>query len=270
MKFTLNECLARINQVLNYPAVSYEDIYHFFDQAIEELNTSLKIALPPVSEMVDENTFDITEQENLIRLIAVPAGPTGVVEAVTEIPEGFSEPTFRYFCKPNDFSSRAFYKWNGYEWVQFDKIYGMYVDATGSDSAYTLVPISSTQAVWAPVDVKRIQEFDLTEYLPKSWWTLFIIPYVCFKFAVRNGDSGELFADEFTQGFQQLQSSYSVPNTVTVNSVAGKLAYKDIVKEHLHHLGARVATRAIFDNMRVGTGIHSVFGGFYETGGWGI
>lgn len=268
MKFTIYECLTRINQALNYPSIHYEDVYHFFDQAVEELNTSLRVSIPTVSEMVAENTFNILEQDNLVRLTTVPTATE--VNAVSELPKN-TDPSYVYYCASGDFSSRKFYKWNGHEWVAFDKLYGIYLDGTPNGaSAYTLIPISSKQAVWAPVDVSRIQEFDLTEYLPMSWWTLFIIPYVCFKFSVRNGDSGELFVDEFTQGFQQLQSNYNVPNTVRVNTVAGKPAYKTVVKEHLNNLGALVPTRAIYEDMKVGTGIQSVFGGFYETGGWGI
>lgn len=271
MKFTLNECLARINQVLNYPAVSYEDIYHFFDQAIEELNTNLRIALPTVSEMVSEHTFDISSQNNTVRLSNLPTAE--VIYAVSTIPTSEDVPigpndTYRYYCT-SEFSSRKFYKWNGTDWDAWDAIYGVYV-LDGVITYYKTVPINSREALWGPVDTNALQDFDLTEYLPISWWTLFIIPYVSFKFAVRNGDDGNLFADEFTQGFQQLNTSYNIPNTVALKDVAGKEAYKSLVKENLDNLNKRVYVRAIFDDMRVNTGIQSVFGGFYQSGGWGV
>ena len=267
MKFTLDNCLSRINQILNYPSVAYEDISHFFDQAIEELNTSLSIALATVSEIVSDNTFDIYSQENLVRLTEIPT----TVSAVESIPDPKSNtaPSYIYYCLQTDFSSKKFYKNTGVEYIPFDTLYGIYVES-GQLKAYAAVPISTTLASWAPVDVKSVKSFDLLNYMPMAWWTLFVIPYVCFKFSVRNGDSGALFVDEFTQGFQQLQSSYNVPNTVCIKDVAGLSAYSKTVEEHANNLMARVPTRAILDSMRIGNGVQSVFGGFYETGGWGI
>jgi hypothetical protein len=216
--------------------------------------------------MVSENTFNIYSQENLVRLTEAPTtlGSNASVSGLV----GFEDIGYAYVCGPR-FSERKFYKYTGSEWIPFDNLYGIYVDG-GKVNAYLAVPINTSLATWTPVPINDVKAFDLTEYLPMSWWTLFIIPYVCFKFSVRNGDSGELFVDEFTQGFQQLQSSYNVPNTVCVKDVAGRPAYSKIVEEHLNNLLAHVPTRAIFDNMRVGNGIQSVFGGFYETGGWGI
>lgn len=271
MKYTLNDCVSRINQALNYPAVAYEDVYHFFDQAIAELNTNLRIALPNVSEMRAEHTFDILEQENnVVRLTALPDNTTLIpysTNVPSTAPESGSEGV--YVCG-DSFSDRAFYKWDGDTWNLVDKLYAIYV--TSSDTqTYIAVPITKTCAVWAPVNQTHCAEFDLTEYLPIDWWTLFIIPYVCFKFSVRNGDSGELFADEFTQGYQQLQSSYSVPNTVQLLSVVGRPAYNALVKQHIGNLGGTtVFTRAIYEDMRVGNGIPSVYGGFYEIGDWRI
>lgn len=272
MKFTLTDCMARINQVLNYPALAYGDIYHFFDQAIAELNTNLRIALPSVSEMRSEHTFDITEQEGFVRL-------TTSEELTSDLPDyrteealrADTEPTakYAYVCKEYRLG-RAFYKHDGDDWKKVDVLYGMYVDADGNASTYTAVPVNAESAYWVPVDKTHVTEFDLTEYLPIDWWTLFIIPYVCFKFAVRNGDSGELFVDEYTQGYQQLQSSYNVPNTVKLTTAAGKPAYEKLVKQNLANLNITVFTRAIYESMRVGNGIASVYGGFYETGGWGV
>ena len=270
MKITLNDCISRVNQVLNYPAVAYEDIYHFFDQAMYEINTSLKIALPSVSEMREEHTFDITEQDSLVRLFTLPDNAS-VIPYYSEVPtaaptEGLSEGI--YVCD-GTYASRAFYKWDGHNWIQVPKLYAIYLTPDNTLRTYVAVAITSAVAVWTPVDKIHHDDFDLTEYLPADWWTLFIIPYVCFKFAVRNGDSGELFADEFTQGFQQLQSCYSVPNSVRLSDVAGKPAYAELVRQHLHNLGGTmVFTRAIYDNMRVGNGIQPVFGGFYDAGDW--
>lgn len=269
MKFTLNDCISRINQSLNYPAVAYEDIYHFFDQAIAELNTNLRIALPSVTEMRSEHTFDVTNNEGLIRFSTRPTS-TSTVKHSESIPltsPSSSDGDGLYVCPNSDFNSHRFYKWNGSAWVRVPNLYGIYI-ADASFETYVAVPITWEIAAWAPVEKAHLVEFDLTEYLPLDWWVLFIIPYVCFKFAVRNGDSGELFVDEYTQGYQQLQSSYNVPNTVILSSVAGRPAYKNLVEQNLANLNTAVFTRAISEDMRVGNGIASVYGGFYETGGW--
>lgn len=272
MRYTLNDCLARINQVLNFPAVAYEDVYHFFDQAIAELNTNLRIALPSVTEMRATHTFDVTEQEDLVRLTTLP-------DNKIELPHYKSQPTSHpaagdgegaYVCD-GSFTDRSFYRWDGVEWRPVKKLYGIYIDAEGNLRTYIAVPITTRTAVWTPVSRTHYEEFDLTDYLPVDWWTLFIIPYVCFKFSVRNGDSGELFADEFTQGYQQLQSSYHVPNAVLLATVAGRPAYTELVKQYIGNLGnTMVFTRAIYEDMRVGNGIPSIYGGFYEAGDWRI
>lgn len=272
MKFTLTDCMARINQVLNYPALTYGDIYHFFDQAIAELNTNLRIALPSVSEMRSEHTFDITEQEGFVRIATSDELTDDIPDyrTINDLPAATDLIVkYAYVCEEYRLG-RTFYKHDGDDWKKVDTLYGMYVDADGNLSTYTAVPVNTESAYWVPVDKTHVTEFELTEYLPIDWWTLFIIPYVCFKFAVRNGDSGELFVDEYTQGYQQLQSSYNVPNTVKLTTVAGKPAYAKLVKQNLANLNITVFTRAIYESMRVGNGIASVYGGFYETGGWGV
>lgn len=271
MKFTLSDCISRINQVLNYPAVAYEDISHFFDQAIAELNTNLRIALPSVTEMRSEHTLDILDQEGLVRLTTRPTSAETLPYAANTVQALALNTDYVYVCSLIDFSDRKFYKRVNLALKEVSALYGMYVDSDGTMSTYTAVPLSTNTAVWAPVSDAQLSEFDLTDYLPIDWWTLFIIPYVCFKFAVRNGDSGELFSDEFTQGYQQLQSSYNVPNTVRLSEVAGKPAYTALVKQHLAQLGtATVFTRAISEDMRVGNGITPTYEGFYDKGGWGI
>lgn len=272
MKYTLNDCIARVNQVLNYPSLSYEDIYHFFDQAIAELNTSLHIGLPSVSEMVSEHTFTISERGDVVRLTTRP-GNSDHITHLTEKPTAKIEGTDHVYVCGNSFFERKFYKWNGTEWVETHHLYAIFVeygDTNIAKFAYSAVAISTELAVWVPVDYENVEEFDLQTYLPTEWWTLFIIPYVCFKFAVRNGDSGELFSDEFTQGFQQLQSSYHVPSDVVLRDAAGHPAYLELIKENIANLTVKVKTRAITKAMRVGTGIGATYGGFYESGGWGI
>lgn len=230
MKFTLDDCMSRINQALNYPSLSYTDIYHFFDQAIEELNSTFRIALPTVSEMNAENTFSIADQSDIVKLSSQPSA------------SGMSSAPAKY----------AFY-------IGTDRI----------PKYYVAVPIGGLY-YWNAIEREYIEKYDLTEYMPLTWWILFVIPYVCFKYTVRDGDSGAHFMDEFSQGFQQLQTSYNVPNKVNLSSVAHKHAYKPIVQKCLPNLNTTVFTRAIYDDMRVGNGIMPTYGGFYETGGWNV
>lgn len=276
MKFTLNDCMSRINQVLNYPAISYEDISHFFDQAIYELNTSLHIDIPSVSEMVANNTVNVTDRENVTLLTERPTA--GGFESVSKVPT--SAPTgakYTYVCanptSSEEFYNRKFYIWNGNAWVQVSELYAVYIDYSSSNAvkeAYTAVPVSNTVAVWAPVNLETVKDFDLTTYLTREWWTLFVIPYVCFKFAIRDGESGALYSDEFTQGFQQLQNSYNVPSDVRLCDVAGNAAYTDIVKQNLDNLTKIVKTKAITPDMKRSRETLPTYGGLYENGGWGI
>lgn len=271
MKFTMSDCVNRINQTLNYPSLTYGDVSHFFDQAVSELNTSLRIAVPSVSEMMSEHSFRVTDNENVIQLTTLP-GATDRIAHYSSYEELEAESndsiTAAYVCG-NYWIERKFYRRDGSNWVVADKLYGIHI-ADGEMSAFVAVAVSRDLAVWVPVNNDTVAEFDLTAYFPMDWWILFIIPYVCFKFAVRNGDSGDLFRDEFTQGFQQLQTSYAVPNTVSLHTVAGHEAYKTLVEINASNLKVKVPTRAVFDSMRIADSTLPIYGGFYESGGWGI
>lgn len=276
MKFTLNDCLSRINVILNYISASYEDTYPYFDQAIAELNTSLRIALPTVSEMVAENTFDICKYANVVNLTNFEPEFAFVdsmqdlnsLDSVIPIPNIAVVGTNLH---DSIFAVRTGVNWASEEYWTAKELYGISnpTDLFGDEQYYKVILLPPNTADWAKV-TSNLREFDLTDYMPMSWWMLFVIPYVCFKLSVRNGDSGNLFVDEFTQGFQQLQSSYAVPSSVVLSTVAGLPAYTNIVQNNVANLNAVVPTRAITEAMRVGIGIQSVFGGFYETGGWGI
>ena len=74
-----------------------------------------------------------------------------------------------------------------------------------------------------------------------------------------------------TQGFQQLQTSYNVPNTVQLSTVAHLPAYRKLVEDNLDNLRKEVPTRAIYQNMMVRNGISVVRAtALFDTGGWGI
>ena len=274
MKFTLNDCMQRINQILNFPSVTYEDIYHFFDHAIAELNTILKIALPPVSEMVSNNTLDISLQENTVLLTSVPTNASPI-RHVTTVPTGDpteADPALSTYCfyTGDTLADNKFYIWSAAknEWRSYNSLYGVYFGA-GTKTTYVATPVAAS-AFWVATPSSRTLDFDLCDYLTMDWWTLFVIPYVCFKFAVRNGDDGSLYSTEFTQGLQQLQTCYDVPNFVSLNRVAGNPVYTKIVKDNINNLSKTVPTMAITKDMRVGNAIRAVFSNEFSVGGWGI
>ena len=268
MKFTVSDCISRINQALNYPALSYIDVSHFFDQAIAELNTTLRIALPTVTEMISEHTFKVSDSENAIVLTTDPTSNPiiKVIESESELPEDGSDKIV-YLVEPADLLYNTFYIFKE-EWVPVKQAYGI---VSGTGAAFETVVVSRSQAFWKSIPYEKVEEFSLTDYLTTDWIILFLIPYVCFKFSVRNGDNGALFSDEFTQGFQQLQTSYNVPNTVVLKDVAHVPVYKEQVLKNLANLHKSVTTRAITEDMRVPNGIRPIFGrGLFERGGWGV
>ena len=265
--FTLSDCIIRINQTLNYPSVAYTDISHFFDQAISELNTSFRIGLPLVSAMVAENSFNISEIPNVVLLKELPVQSAVEIPAVSDSSE-FTDVSKVYY-KTTD---GLFYKYSSTDevWKSYDEIYGVYIDVSGRTVFQTVPVYASNIAVWAVIDEKRLNDFDLTIYLPEDWIILFLIPYVCFKTAVRDGGDGGLYSDEFTQGFQQLQTSYDVPNFVELSTVAHLPAYTSIVKNNIAALNMKIPTRAVFSSMKTGNAIMPNYGGFNSRGGWGI
>lgn len=271
MKFTINECIQRINQILNYPAVSYVDISHFFDHAISELNSILRIGLPSVSELLADNTYDITLQNNTVLLEQRPTYSSAIPSFMTiptDPPSEEAPAVFGYYAPNGTTVGAKYFVWNGVAWVSHNVIYGVNFN-NGTKTAYIATPIANA-AYWVETSAVRTQEFDLCEIMPLDWWILFVIPYVCFKFAVRNGDDGALYATEFTEGLQQLQTCYDVPNFVDLNSVAGDPAYTKIVQNNLNNLGIDVPTRAIKETMRVGNAIRPIYENVYDTGGWGV
>ena len=268
MKFTISDCISRINQALNYPALSYEDVSHYFDQAIAELNTSLRIALPTVTEMRSENTFKITNLPNAVILSSTE--PRYQIYAVDVDPNTTAPTTERnvVYYRGGAAYGRKFYILKDTTWEPFDSVYGI---IPGDTVGYVGTPIDYSYAVWSKTPLDTVADFSLTDYLPTDWIILFLIPYVCFKFAVRSGDDGAIFRDEFTQGFQQLQTSYGVPNKVALNTVAHLSAYKELVNKNIANLLTTVPTRAITESMRITNGVRPQYGDMlFDSGGWGV
>jgi len=272
MKLTINEVIQRINQVLNYPSVSYEDVYHFFDHALAELNTILKTAIPSVSSMLTEYKHRTTANGSTVILSGTPSN---AASDPTTVPCFDSAPTeaptngINYACA-RDTGTFYVYNVSTNSWNSVQALYGTNPVVIPVVTYKAYYDSNTTSAVWVMLTSEYADELDLCEYMTEDWWTLFVIPYVCFKFAVRDGDDGALYSTEFTQGLQQLQTSYDVPNSVVLSTVADLPAYREIVLENIDKLDCKVITRAITDRMRVGNAVPAIFGNMYDTGGWGI
>lgn len=265
--FKLSDCITRINQALNYPAITYSDISHFFDQAISELNTTFRIALPLVSEMIEEQKPDYTSMLNVV-MIDVKDGVVPEIDAVNHKPNPAWDTSKIYYSIPDN----RIYKYNFAtdEWVLYDTVYGFAVADNGTTSTYETYKMPYTgSCIW---QAKLIDDLslDLNVYLPTDWIILFLIPYVCYKVTVRDGGDGTLFSEEYVQGYQQLQTSYDVPNRVWLPVVAHLPAYTKIVETKLDCIGLYISTRAVYDTMKIGNAVMAKYGGFNMRGGWGI
>ena len=269
MKYTLADCIETINQILNYPSVDYSDITYFFDQAISELNTELHLGLRPISEVYKKSTFNL---EDLSAVVFFDTEPKATVsENIADLIHTAEEGGERWI----------FYKTHAEE-ETFKKVkvlYGVYAKyynnpSTGSQEIsrqlYQTV-ILGGHAYWTPYEIMPDRELDLIDYMPMDWINLFLIPYVCFKYALRNGDAGVAYAEDFQNGFQQLRNSYDIPCFVTLSEQAGKVAYKSDVEENLPHLNIQIPTRAIYDSMKTARVLKAQYGNnMYDTGGWGV
>lgn len=259
MVFTLSDCIERINQALDYPAVEYADISHYFDQAISELNSTLRIGIKPISYILKHYKADLYRAGNIVAITEF--------EATSPIP---TEETDGYNCY-YDAEQRKFgiRKSGGFEF--YSSVYAYIPNNTSLEvRTYKAVYFSEGNVYWGVYDADPINTLDLTEWLPIDVIILFVIPYVCNKFAIRDGGGGSIFREEFVQGFQQIQTSYDIPNFVNLVTVAGKKAYNEDVELNIKDLNVNVPTRAIYDDMKIGNAIHPTYGGFYEGGGWGF
>lgn len=288
MKYTLADCIEKINQVLNYPSVDYSDISHFFDQAVAELNTELHIGLRPISEIYKDSGFKLESLGDLVYLEKEPIGSDMHIPKDTDT--GFDKSkALVYLSLEHDnnpigsFDDSDVYMINYRHTLDEDfkktyTLYGIYAKYPNPEDnvkeiyrqIYQTIIIGG-HAYWSPYSYMPDTEVDLTNYLAYDWIVLFLIPYVCFKYAVRNGDSGTLYAEEFQQGFMQLSKSYEVPPFSILSEQAGKVAYIKDVEENLPHLTTYIPTRAIYESMKVGRVIQAThIPSMYDSGGWGL
>ncbi len=258
--FTTNKFTDYVNIALNYPAISFDDIRLFLDQAIAEINTELHTSLPSVDEMEHDARETIDNMENLVFLTAEE------VDAQIEL---LSSPPallrFYYDTTKNQYG----YCVND-EWKYFGVLYG-YRLINGVPTFYKSGQVLANNVrAWYRDNMSNPANIDLENYFTDDWITLFLVPYVAFKYSVRDGDTGRLFNEEFSQGFQQLRHSYNVPFQVILATVADKFAYKKDVINSLPNLLKWVVTKAITKEMKNPQGVNATYRDFYDVGGFGL
>lgn len=259
----LSEFMNYLNSALNFPSISYNDVMVYLDMAIAELNTTLHIQILPISKQISNFIDDKFKNTKLILLEDDPNTTTGnVIPVITdpssEIPSG----TKVYY---NYIESHYYVLQNG-EYIICDDFLGIYFRDHVKEywSAFRIGP----NANWENSERISPDEYDLEECLAHDWLMLWLLPYVCFKYTVRDGGTAQTFAEELTQGFQQLQESYNVPENVMLATVADKYAYKDLVSKYLPNLRIGVATRAIYESMKHDRDVLPEYGSMYDRGGF--
>lgn len=258
---TLADTITYINQALNYPSVTLTDIKLFLNQGFSELNTTLHIQLPDIDTMIEEHRKVFSNRKDVLIFSEKPTS-----HDIINLTENDQTSDVVY-----DKENRVFITRGKYQEGTFDNLYAVYVDyVTGTQHVYKATMINTSSGLWLEMH-DNVLNFDLSTYLAKDWIMLFLIPYVCYKYSVRDGDTGVLFSEEFVQGFQQLQNSFSVPSCVNLIDVVGEPAYTKIVKENLNNLNKVVTTRAILEKYRIPRHLDSIYDDFYNhKGGWGL
>lgn len=258
-KFTLSETISRINMMLNYPAITYEDVDAFFDMAIAELNTTLHTEIKSVTNMIKEFRHYASKQiANRVLLTSEP-------DESTTVPEYDSEPSgVNYYYNT---SRKQYGVLIGNEYQYTDTLHGVYNDY-GVPQFYKAIRYGVGATIWIIDNTDNPMELNLLEYLSEDWIVMYLIPYVCFKYTCRDGGTASTFAEEFTQGFQQLQDAYDIPEFVTLATYSDRLAYRSDVEEKLPVLNIKVPTKAIYKEMKHKRQVNAVFGNMYDRGGW--
>ena len=268
MSYKLSQFITAVNTALNYPAITYDDVALYVDMCIGEINTTLHTSLRGIRDCRERLKERILSESAPIVLSAEPVGDA----ASLPVNDGSAHAGVWQYWAVRDGNYRKFAHVNA-EGVVTDvreRLFGTYV-SDGVPKIYEAHAYSDALCLWIASD--GYADLDLSDYLPEDWISLFLIPYVCFKYTVRDGGAASTFAEEMEQGFQQLQESYDVPQDVALAKVAGMPAYRDDVKERLDSgegLGGRCPTRAIDESMKHPRAIGAQFGSMYDAGGWGL
>ena len=258
--YSLNDLTSDINTALNYPAISFQDIKLYLNQAISELNSSLHISIKDINSLISENYKRTSTIRNIVTLKNVPDSDD-IIPILSEDPTSPKEYTYYY----NDTLGKFRLYLDG-AWETYDELYAQYI-SEGNRNVYkaTYFPPS---IYWISEVYENPLELDFSEYLTNDWIQLFIIPYVCFKFSARDNDTGAIFSEEFTQGYQQLLIAYRIPDKVSLQKVAGKTPYLEDVKKHIGNLNVMCPTRAITEDMKIPRDVQAIYGSMFDNGGW--
>ena len=261
----LSQVLNYVNQALNYPSITYDDVSLFFDSAVTELNSTLHIKLPLVSTMLNEfSQYVSKETPNRVLLSKYPED-TDVIPSYDSVADALQRKSkFAYFPKLNNF---GILNYTATDYDLYPQLYAVYANA-GEPVYFKAVKFSQDDAFWVVDHESALANFNFNTYLPDDWVILWLIPYVCFKYTVRDGGTAASFAEDITQGFQQLQNAYDIPSTVTLSTVAGMPAYYLLVKDNIHNLNITVPTRAIYETMQHKRALNAKFGSMYDRGGF--
>ena len=173
----LYTCLNYINQALNYPAITYEDVSNFFDMAIADLNTSLHTDIPLISTMITKYgqylSNELTNKVVLTNLTVDTTIPVYVSEAAATT----AGATYYYNSTTGDYGL-----YNGTSFEYFPIIYGvLQINNNSQLEYYKSYKVSAySDPVWA-AHVLGSANFDLELYFPDEWVLLWLIPYICFN-----------------------------------------------------------------------------------------
>lgn len=262
--FTANKFTEYVNHALNYPAIQFDDIRPFLDQAISEINTELHTSIVDVDTMEraakeaitsSPNIIMITKEETSKPIPTTSRGPDGTTNAYY-----FSADDNAYFVYDMDLGI----------FDRYTELYGVVIE-NGTPTIYTAGQVLATSIrYWYLDKMYSISDIDLENYFTSDWIKLFLVPYVAYKYSVRDGDTGRLFNEEFVQGFNQLRKSYNVPFQVILSTVADKFAYREDVTHHLPKLNIWNVTRAITQDMKNPMNVNAERIDFYDTGGFGL
>lgn len=277
---TLSQFVDYVNKALNYPAVTVTDIDLYMDQAFSEINTQLHLSLPSLKVMRDEAASE-NRPEELYSPLKVDTVPPTSIQAAPEpdntlISDG-SDPDWAPYDPEDENvyfdSSLGKFIYHG---RYYNEVYYMYFDENSQKEIWyktkTSLIDNPVTAAWFRFYITPT-ELDLETYLPKDWIFLFLIPYVCFKQAVKDGDQGILFNNEMATGFNQLRDSYHIPERILAKDAIALPAYtglKELLKAGTLNWYQWIPTRAIYDIYKIPKAVDAVYMDFYNRGGWGL
>ena len=262
--YTLNDFTSDINTALNYPAISFQDIKLYLNQAISELNSSLHISIRNINDIITENYKFTSAMENIVTLDHSP----DTDDTVPMLSEDPTDGTTYYF---NTITSEfriltTVAQSETPVWRSYTSLYAQYI-ADGVRNIYKATFLNSA-IYWLTEIYDNPLELDFSKYICNDWIQLFLIPYVCFKYSARDNDTGAIFSEEFTQGYQQLLIAYKIPDKVSLPKVAGTLPYTTDTEEHIGNLNVMCPTRAITEDMKIPRDIQATYGSCFDNGGW--